>query len=121
MLLPVAVLPEMVLPLEELRRMPTPLMLAVLLEMVLPLLEKSRRMPELGLPVAVLPEIVLELDVTLIPDCPVDEFMATKSFRVQPLALRVMALPDPPASTTGRPEPLSTPCRVSCLFTLTFS
>jgi hypothetical protein len=59
--LSVTVLPVILLPLlEEKRRMPWPLPVAVLPEMVLPL-EEERRMPW-PLPVAVLPVMVLLLD-----------------------------------------------------------
>ncbi len=70
-----------------------------------------------------LPEIELLSEVTDIPaqgNSP-PEFVAPNPSRVHPSALRVIALPDPPASTTGRPVPLSTPRSVSVLFTSTFS
>jgi hypothetical protein len=80
------------------------------------LLAESRTMPQL-LWVAVLSEMVLPLEATQIPALPDSELRATNPSRMQPSALRMMALAKPPASTTGEP----TPCSVSCLFTLTFS
>ena len=53
--------------------------------------------------VALLPEMVLFCELTQIPESveTLPELVAINPSRVQPSALRVMALPEPPASTTG--------------------
>ncbi len=72
---------------------------AVLSEMVLPL-EETRLMPNL-LRVAILLKIELSLEATDMPALVLAEFVATKPSRVQPSELRVIALPNPPACTIG--------------------
>lgn len=65
--------------------------------------------------------IVLSFDVTLIPaDC-LPELVVLKLSSVIPSALNLNGIPPPPTPTTGLPPLVSSPFRISCLFTSTFS
>jgi len=68
--------------------------------------------------------MVLLLAATLIPaSCcqSSPEFVALNPSSLTPSEESVIALPLPPASTTGFPSPMSIPRRVRRLFTFTFS
>ena len=74
---------------------------------------------------ALLPVIVLLFEITVIPayGSKIPELVAVNPPSVVPSAPKsnVIALLLPPASTTGLPLPVSTPLKMSCLFTFTFS